>query len=341
VYEVVYSGNTTMLHLAVGVDPEPLGRYPYTPPLTGGCYEPAEKHGLSVSPRGRIYLPPVVSAYVGADITSGILAARLFEAEGTTLFMDVGTNGEMVVARGGRLSATSTAAGPAFEGMNIECGMRAAEGAIEIVEIGEDGAASVKTIGDAPPVGICGSGLLDAVGELARTGLVGANGRFAKPGAAAADGASGADASAAHAATPTDRIEKDERGKLRYRLAEGVVLTQKDVRQVQLAKGAIRAGIDLMLESLGLAVGDVERIQIAGSFGYHIRERSLFHIALLPREFAGEVEFVGNTSRAGAEIFLLHQGYRRKMEEAVSEVRVIELADDANFEKVFVGSLGF
>jgi uncharacterized 2Fe-2S/4Fe-4S cluster protein (DUF4445 family) len=328
IYEAVYSGNTTMLHLAVGANPEPLGRYPYTPALRGGTYEDAAQHGIEISPFGRIYLPPVISAYVGADITSGILAARLFDAKETILFMDIGTNGELAVCRNGALSVTSTAAGPAFEGMNIECGMRAATGAIEIVKIDGGGRLSVETIEDAPAVGICGSGLLDAVGELVQSRLIGSNGRFVKPGEASA-------------LDPDGRLERDETGKTRYRLADGVWLTQKDVRQVQLAKGAIRAGIDLLLKSLGLTAADVDRIQIAGSFGYHIREASLFHIGLLPRAFNGTVEFVGNTSKTGGEIFLLNEAYRREMEEAAGRVRVVELANDENFEKVFIASLGF
>jgi uncharacterized 2Fe-2S/4Fe-4S cluster protein (DUF4445 family) len=331
IYEVVYSGNTGMLHLATGVDPSSLGAYPYTPALRGGTYEPADKHGIRVSPFGRVYLPPIISAYVGADITSGVLATQLFEQPGTTLFMDIGTNGEMVIARDGTLSSTSTAAGPAFEGMNIEYGMRAAAGAIEIVEADDEGHVRIRTIEDAPAVGICGSGLLDAVGELARLGIVEPNGRFAKP------GVSGAPA----APDPESRLEKDANGKPRYRLADGIWLTQKDLRQVQLAKGAIRAGIELLLKSQDISIKAVDRIQIAGSFGYHLRKESLFRINLLPRDFEGEVEFVGNTSKTGGEIFLLNEDFREAMEDAAAKVGVVELANDEDFEKVFVKSLSF
>jgi uncharacterized 2Fe-2S/4Fe-4S cluster protein (DUF4445 family) len=285
---------------------------------------------LGIAPFGRIYLPPVISAYVGADISSGILASRLFERGGTTLFMDIGTNGEMVLSRDGELSATSTAAGPAFEGMNIACGMRAATGAIELVKIDEEGRLSFRTIGDAPPVGLCGSGLLDVTGELVHSGLIGPSGRFVKPDEARAD-----------ASDPEGRLERDARGKPRYRLADAVWLTQNDIRQVQLAKGAIRAGIELLLKSLKLSVEDVDRVQIAGSFGYHIREQSLFRVSLLPENFRGSVEFVGNTSKTGGEILLLNEDYRRRMEEIAKEVRVVELANDENFEKVFVRSLRF
>src|SRR5271157_2281487 len=177
IYEAVFSGNTTMLHLATATNPASLGKYPYTPALQGGQHVSAADIGLVMAPRGLVYLPPIMSAYVGADITSGILATKLAEQRGVTLFVDIGTNGEMVLAANGQLTATSTAAGPAFEGMNIACGMRASRGAIEQVSLsGND--VEIKTIANAEPVGLCGSGLLDVVGELAAHGGVDKNGRF-------------------------------------------------------------------------------------------------------------------------------------------------------------------
>ncbi len=177
IYEAVFSGNTTMLHLATATNPASLGKYPYTPALQGGQNVSAADIGLVMAPRGLVYLPPIMSAYVGADITSGILATKLAEQRGVTLFVDIGTNGEMMLAANGQLTATSTAAGPAFEGMNIACGMRASRGAIEQVSLsGND--VEIKTIANAEPVGLCGSGLLDVVGELAAHGGVDKNGRF-------------------------------------------------------------------------------------------------------------------------------------------------------------------
>ena len=166
-----------MLHLVAGVNPASLGKYPYTLALEGGSHLRAGQLGLAISPHGLVYLPPVMSAYVGADIASGILATRLAEGHGVALFVDIGTNGEMALAVDGRLTATSTAAGPAFEGMNIACGMRASRGAVERFSI-ENGDVRAGTIGDADPVGVCGSGLLDVVAELAANGGVDKNGRF-------------------------------------------------------------------------------------------------------------------------------------------------------------------
>jgi uncharacterized 2Fe-2S/4Fe-4S cluster protein (DUF4445 family) len=326
IYEAVFSGNTTMLHLAAGVNPASLGKYPYTPALAGGSHVQAASIGLDISPHGLVYLPPIMSAYVGADITSGILATRLPSLSGVTLFVDIGTNGEMVLATDGELTATSTAAGPAFEGMNIACGMRAGRGAVEQVAFSGEGI-QVKTIGGAEPVGVCGSGLLDAIGEMAAHRLLDKSGRFHANG------------------TLESRPWKDRwdflNGSPIFRLAGPVYLSQKDVRQVQLAKAAIRAGIDLMLRANDLEAAKVDRVLIAGSFGFHLRTSSLIHLGLLPREFSNRVEFVGNTSKTGAQAFLLNRAVRDDLKSIVRKVRVLELANDPAFEKTFVRALSF
>jgi uncharacterized 2Fe-2S/4Fe-4S cluster protein (DUF4445 family) len=324
IYEAVFSGNTTMLHLAAGVNPASLGKYPYTVALEGGSHLRAGQLGLAISPHGLVYLPPVMSAYVGADITSGILATRLAERRGVALFVDIGTNGEMALAVDGRLTATSTAAGPAFEGMNIACGMRASRGAVERFSI-ENGDVRAVAIGDADPVGVCGSGLLDIVAELAANGGVDKNGRFCPNG------------SAAPWKTRFDTLD----GKPIFRVAGPVYVSQKDIRQVQLAKAAVRAGIDLLLGANGLTPDRVDRVLIAGSFGFHLRTESLVRLGLLPREFAGRVEFSGNTSKSGAQAFLLNRVLRDRMRETVRQVRVLELANDPAFEKTFIQSIGF
>jgi len=326
IYEVVVAGNTCMLQLAANVDPEPLGRYPYTPTLAGCQHMSAAGLGLSVSPFGIVYFPSVVSGFVGADITAGILATRLAEADGVTLFVDIGTNGEMVLARNGHLQATSTAAGPAFEGMNIACGMRAASGAIERVSL-EGGAVQVRTIDDAPPVGLCGSGLMDAVAELAAHGVIEASGRFTK------------DRDRLPPGLQAQFSTRD--GKQVFRLTPEVYLSQGDIRQVQLAKGAVRAGIDVLLHRNGLTAIDVDRALIAGSFGYHLTVRSLVDIGLFPPEFAGKVEYVGNTSRTGAEALLTNADSRDTLERVVRTVDPVELANDEGFTKVFVAAMAF
>ena len=330
--EVVVAGNTTMLHLAAGVNPQSLGKYPYTPVLRGGSIHPASELGLRVSRETTVYLPPVFDAYVGADISAGVLATGLRDLEGVTLFVDVGTNGEMVLAVNGRLVATSTAAGPAFEGMNITFGMRAAPGAIEQVQI-DDQDLYAKTIGGGKACGVCGSGLIDAVAELVRTGLVDARGRLANPERLPPSLSS-------HLV-----LYKNKRALLLAAEAdvpEGiVVLTQQDVRQVQLAKGAVRAGIDTLLAHERLSAAAVDRVLLAGSFGAHLRPESLVGIGLLPAELERRVVAVGNTSRTGAEALLLDHVAREELLETVQKATVIDLAHAPGFDRTFVQALGF
>jgi uncharacterized 2Fe-2S/4Fe-4S cluster protein (DUF4445 family) len=326
IHEAVLSGNTAMLHLAVGADPRSLGKFPYTPALTGDQYFDASGLKLAIAAKGIVYLPPVLSAYVGADIVSGLLATELHRQSGVVLFVDIGTNGEMVLAVDGRLTATSTAAGPAFEGMNIACGMRAAQGAVEFFSVeGHD--IRVETIGHSPAVGLCGSGLLDLVGELARHGSLDRNGRFAKAGT--------------HPHPGLGRRMTFLEGRTVFQVAGPVFLTQKDVRQVQLAKGAVRAGIDLLLRSQGLAPSDVDRVLIAGSFGYHLRTSTLMNLGLVPQAFADRVSFVGNTSKSGGRAFLVDAGSRREMADLAARVQVLELGNDPVFEKTFVAAMAF
>jgi uncharacterized 2Fe-2S/4Fe-4S cluster protein (DUF4445 family) len=326
VFEVIFSGNTCMLHLAAGVDPSPLGKIPFTPSITGGFHLSSEQIGLHIAPKGIVYLPHIISAYVGADISVGILAADLNRLPGVSLFIDIGTNGELVLAVDGVLTASATAAGPAFEGMNISCGMRAADGAVERVLFKPGGTIEIGIIGETEPVGICGSGLMDLVALLIQEKIIAKSGRFATP-----DG------------TPVElleRLEGEGAGRA-FRIAPHVSLTQKDVRQVQLAKGAIRAGIELLLSRAGVASAELDRILIAGSFGYHLSEESLLILGLLPPDAVGKISFLGNTSRSGGELLLLNSHLRDELAEIVSQVTSVELAADPAFERVFVEAMKF
>jgi uncharacterized 2Fe-2S/4Fe-4S cluster protein (DUF4445 family) len=328
IYEAVLSGNTCMLHLLAGVDPTPLGKNPFTPTIFGNNQLKAVDIGLEIAPEGVIYLPPVISGYVGADISSGILASDLAELPGISLFIDIGTNGELALAGNGRMIASATAAGPAFEGMNISCGMRAAKGAIERVSISPSGGLDLGVIGDVEPTGICGSGLMDLVAELVEAGAIGRSGRLAVP----------------HAwqlhETLAKRFIKIDGGSA-FHLHEHVVLSQKDIRQVQLAKGAIRAGIELLLQEAGINADGLDRVLIAGSFGFHLREQSLLTLGLLPLETAGKILFIGNTSRSGGEMLLLNRQLREKLCRIVEQVDVVDLAGNPSFERIFMEKMGF
>jgi uncharacterized 2Fe-2S/4Fe-4S cluster protein (DUF4445 family) len=328
IYEIIFSGNTCMLHLALNVNPASLGKYPYTPAVKGGVQIKSLEHNLDISKYGIIYLPPVISAYVGADITSGILAVKLHERQEPTLLVDIGTNGEMALSCNGKLVSTSTAAGPAFEGMNITFGMRAAQGAIEHFAITAGGQVNVKTIGNTEAKGICGSGLLDIIGQLAVHGVIDKSGRFVNP------------ETTLLPVWLKERLAK-ENGKTVFVITDKIWLTQKDVRQVQLAKAAVRAGIEFLLDRAGVVAADIRKVFIAGSFGYHVRIASLFQIGLLPAEFESKVEAVGNTSLTGGQAFLLNTGYRRDMRDLVRRVGVIELANYPDFDRVFINQMGF
>ncbi|WP_425057821.1 hypothetical protein SCACP_23800 [Sporomusa carbonis] len=327
IYEIVFSGNTCMLHLATGTDPAPLGKYPYTPVLWGNSYHSAACLGLNAAPFAQVYLPPIISAYVGADITAGILAADLVNLKGVTLFVDIGTNGEMALAVDGRLSVTSTAAGPAFEGMNITYGMRAAPGAIEKFRIAPNGEVEYKTIADNPVTGICGSGLLDIAGELVRTGIINKNGKL---------GGWENDIPA----PLKERLHKDN-GKTVFIIDQAIHLSQKDIRQVQLAKGAIRAGIECLLADRSIAPASVERVFIAGSFGFHLNANSLINIGMLPKPFHNKISFLGNTAKTGGQAILLNQTARKTIAGLVKDAEVLELATFTDFDKTFVKCLNF
>ena len=309
ILKAVYSGNTAMLHIALGIDPAPLGRAPYTPAYLGGDERDAKSgpEGLRIAPGGTVYIPPVISGFVGADITAGVIMSALDRRSETTLFIDIGTNGEMVLVHSGTLIATATAAGPAFEGMNISSGMRASEGAIESFCLDETGSPSFKVIGGGEPRGICGSGLLDIIAALVVSGAI----------------------------APSGRLPKD------YPIGGSVFLSQKDVRETQLAKSAIRTGIELLLARFNLSAASVDRIEIAGSFGFHLKEQSLIDIGLLPPAFRGKVVFTGNTSLAGARLLLLDQSLRDAAAALVRRIATVDLAADPHFEDTFVEQMAF
>ena len=323
IHEAVLAGNPCMLHIAVGQDPAPLGRTPYVSSLTGDRYFPATVLGLAIAPHGIVYLPRWISGFVGADITAGMLATDLHRHPETTLFIDIGTNGEMVLCHRGQLWATSTAAGPAFEGVNIACGMRAAPGAIDAVQAMDGQRFQLHTIAAAPPVGICGSGLIDLIGTLVRSGAIAKNGRF--------------DVSLA----PPFGSWGERVGGRVLDLSEGVFVTQKDVRQVQLAKAAIRAGIDVLLARAGAQTAEVSRVLVAGSFGYHVSAESLGASGLVPESLARRVSAVGNTSKSGAVLLLTNRGARREVAEIAARTRAIDLAEDVAFERRFVRQMAF
>jgi uncharacterized 2Fe-2S/4Fe-4S cluster protein (DUF4445 family) len=270
----------------------------------------------------------VAHAFVGSDISAGLLASGFFQREGPALFLDLGTNGELALASGDRRLVTSAAAGPAFEGMGISRGMRAAAGAVEAVSVGSDGL-EVRVIGGGPARGLCGSGLLDLVSCLVRLEVVDRSGRMIRPSAAGR-----LPAFAAERLTEID-------GKPAFLVAPGVAFTQADVRQVQLAKAAVRSAVDLLLEEAGLGADALRNVVLAGAFGYHLRPASLEALGILPCGLAPRIEFAGNTSRTGAGLLLLDADLRGQLERDMRRVRHLAIPERRAFQTLFVDNLSF
>jgi uncharacterized 2Fe-2S/4Fe-4S cluster protein (DUF4445 family) len=325
------AANATMTHLFLGVDPSGIGSSPYTPAFTASVTVPARTMGLSIAPFGLVYCLPAVSGYIGADIVAGLLASELDKSEKIALLIDIGTNGEIVLGSANGLHACSCAAGPALEGMNIGCGMRAAEGAIEQVHI--DDTVAVRTIGDKPAVGICGSGIIDAVAELVKVGALSRSGRFVR--------LTGEEEPCSwHSRLQT-------KGSGRFVLCNAgttggeIAVSQKDIRQVQLAKGAVLSGILSLTAQLGIQLADIDRVYIAGAFGHHVRKESLARLGVFPNECLDRVVLIGNSSKSGAMMTLLSRSNRAKAERLALQVSYVELSCYPGYDRLFADCLSF
>ena len=297
------AGNTAMHHLLLGIDPKPL----VTPPYMPKAREALEMEGiLPIS--GSVRLLPNIAGFVGGD-TVGCMVATGFDAlEELTLMIDIGTNGEIVLGDKNRQIACSAAAGPAFEGAKISCGMCAAAGAVDHVWL-EEGALRYHVIGEESPVGICGSGLLDLVALLLKTGVI-------------------------------DETGYMEEGS--YRLGQSdVVLTQKDVREVQLAKAAIRAGIELLAQKLQVKLTDIRQVYLAGAFGSYMKPASACAIGMIPSCLETRIQSIGNAAGEGAKLCTLHRGAFEHSKKLAETVEFLELASAPQFQDVFVDAMEF
>jgi len=337
VYEVALAGNATMIHLALGIDPEPLGVAPF---ILSARLLPevlAADIGLAVHPRARAVVFPAFGAYVGGDIMAGLLASGMNRDARVRLFIDIGTNCEIVLGSRDWLLATAAPAGPAFEGAAIRCGMRAAAGAIESVTLTADKVA-LKVIGDAEPAGLCGSGLVDAVASLIDVGLLDRSGRFVPAEQAAA---------AAPALASRLTMLGDERVFVLHWLGEpgdvlnSVCLTQRDVRELQFAKAAIASGWGVLLEESRLAPGDIQQVLLAGSFGSYLSPANAIRLGLVPSMPALRVVSAGNVAGEGAKMVLLSVRERAGALALLEEVRYVELSDRADFNDRFIEHLQF
>ncbi len=336
IYEVVMAGNSTMQQILLGLDPSALGEVPFVQVFDRAITHPAVRLGLHTNTGADAYVFPQIGGFVGGDTVAGMVAARIDRQEKPVLLIDIGTNGEIVLATGKSLYAASTAAGPAFEGARIRQGMRAAPGAIEKVILNDD--VEFNVIGNARPAGLCGTALIDAVAELLRTGIIDETGRI----------------------VDADELPATVSDALRQRLkplenencfelvpveeaagGEAICLWQRDVRELQLASGAIRAGINILLKRAGLEAHELGEVLLAGAFGNFIRRNHARRIGLLPPLPTERIRFIGNAASLGAKMVLLSADERRYADELCHRTEHVDLSLDADFQFEFSMAMMF
>jgi len=328
-------GNTTMSHIFAGENPSALATYPFMPAFTGEREFQASSLPLNLSPDAKVILLPNIAGHVGSDITGGVLATRLDKLPGMNLFIDIGTNGEIVLTKGKRAFVCSTAAGPAFEGASIHQGMRAAAGAIESVQI-KEGTIFLTTIEHKEPVGICGSGLIEALAEMIKAGIISKTGRLLLP-----EETTGEPLSVSLASRLREGPSGREFVLVFKQNGEDIVITQMDIREVQLAKAAILAGIRLLLEELEEEAAHIDRMIIAGAFGSYIDRDSGMLIGLFPTIDPAKISFVGNAAGTGASLVLLSEAERREANLLVKRMSHLELSSCGNFQEEYLNAMSF
>ena len=334
VSRVTAVGNMTMMHLLRGVDPWPLGVAPYEPVFLELPPFPAREIGFKRFGGCEMHILPGVGGHVGSDVVAGVMGLDLTRRPGISLYMDLGTNGEVVLCSKKAMAGASCAAGPAFEGVHIHSGMSAFPGAIERVDE-EDGRLQLDTISDADALGLCGSGLVDAVALLLRRGLLLPSGRLVAPQRVPAD-------------VPQDlreRVQDDGDGR-RFLLSrdgsrEDVVVTQRDIREVQLAKAPVRATIDLLLAGAHLKPEAIDDVFVAGGFGSAVRSESLLALGVVPEEVRGRVHSVGNTAGFGAKLALVYPERLAEAHRLARQIRHVELVLREDFRQAFAAHIPF
>ena len=337
VYEVALAGNATMTQLALGIDPEPLGVAPFIMASASFPDVQASELGINVHPRAKAVIMPSLGAYVGGDIVAGALASGMDRDKRLRLFIDVGTNCEIILGDGEKILATAAPAGPAFEAASIKCGVRAASGAIETIKV-VDGDLEIGTIENTKAIGICGSGLVDACACLVQLGLLDNSGRFVTPEQAAI-----AAPKVAHRLVEREgeRVFVLTWGGKEGDLNDCVFLTQRDVRELQFAKAAIATGWALLLEEFGVQESEVQQVLLAGSFGSYLSPASAVKIGLVPKLPVMRIVSAGNVAGEGAKMVLLSAQERNGAMALLDEIDYIELSDRADFNDKFVERLSF
>ncbi len=328
IVDISICGNTTMLHLLAKLDPTPIGKAPFTPRSLFGNETYAKSHGISANPDAKVYLSRCISGYVGGDVTVGVLSCGLHESDKKSLLIDIGTNGEMMLGSKDGFICCATAAGPAFEGAHIKHGTGSIDGAINKVWVDDSGDLAFSTINDAKPVGICGSGLIDLIAVLIKLGVIDETGLLWED---------GIDEKLAH------RYCEDDDGNLQVLLdaESSIVLTEQDVREIQLAKSAIYSGILTLLHTAKLSFDDLDKLYLAGGFGSFIDPKSACEIGLLPSELLDKIEAVGNAAGAGAIQTLLDANSRVAVDHIAEQTEYIELSGNSFFSEQYIENMCF
>ncbi|MGN0352241.1 MAG: ASKHA domain-containing protein [Roseburia sp.] len=309
VREILVSGNTTMQHILLGYSCEKLGHYPFTPvTLTPPEQSFSDVFGVDWL-QASVKFMPGISAFIGGDIVMGVYESGMAEKEEFTILLDLGTNGEMVLGNREKMLAASVAAGPALEAGNIEKGMPGVAGAISHVTI-EANKVQYQTIGNRTPIGICGTGVLEIVAELLRTGKIDENGTF---------------------------LTEEES----FTIVNGIRFSQNDIRQVQLAKAAVRAGIEILTEDYGITEDEVKTVYLAGGFGYQLNEETAIAIGMIPAEWRGRIRLLGNSSLKGAIRYGSSVDSQQKVEAIQKKITEQNLANHPKFEELYVKNINF
>ncbi|MFH1228083.1 MAG: ASKHA domain-containing protein [Planctomycetota bacterium] len=329
--DITIVGNTVMQHLLVNASMETLAAMPFEPAYTGHRNIKSKELGITTNPDANVYVFPHIAGFVGGDTVGLILALGLHHSDKINLAIDIGTNGEIVLGSKKQLVCTSTAAGPAFEGVRINNGMRANTGAIESLRITNEGV-FYKTIGNTPPEGICGSGLLDAMADLIKLKIIDDTGKFRPKKQLEITN------NLSHTLLDSIRhnsfvISKSGRN--------DIIITQEDIREIQLAKAAISAGIQILKNQLDVADDDIEHIFIAGTFGNYIDKKNAQIIGLIPNTALEKVVFVGNAAAEGARLALISQNAREETENIAHTTNFLNLSTDASFQDAFAESIYF
>ena len=334
IYKVVVVGNTAMHHIFLGIDPTYVGLAPYSPSIRNAVEMPARDLMLKTIPNATVCMLPIVAGFVGADAIGTVLGTRIFESEEIRVLVDIGTNGEVIMGRKGRLMACSAPAGPALEGAQIKHGMRGAIGAIEKVQIDDDVACAI--IGNAPATGICGSGLIDAVARMLNAGIIQSSGRLVDK--------DDNDLPPALAARLIDSGGKTEFALVLAKDSGNdtdITLTQDDIRQLQLAKGAIYSGVMMLQGIMKVPDDEIAELMLAGGFGNYINTESAVAINLLPPLPLEKITYVGNAALMGAQLALISEVERKRADVLAGEIEHVSLAARTEFQDIFIEAMGF